>query len=322
MTEQPAARAGKAGGQGDGLRPSWDLYRSLAESSKNQARRSAVIWALDQLEALMGPDWLERYFKKAGHVPTEVNLGSGHVTATGNLLDLALRYHVLQDVPGVGKVRNEMRADLRDERRWHSALQLEVGALAARAGLTAALEARSSTSASPSDVVMQREGQELRVETFAGLRDERAQEAAAYWDQFGLHTVQITGEFNVGISGDAGHRLAPDNYDELLRLIRVAAGQVAATGQEQPVRYAGARLRILPPGEHDYQLTGGIEESQGWPRVESKLIGKAEQAVRAGGGWLRADIRDGMRQFTPWAQAGLRPKIEELARLTTTACSK
>jgi hypothetical protein len=166
---------------------------------------------------------------------------------------------------------------------------------------------------------MRRNGQELRVETFAVLRDQHAQEATAYWDRFSAQTLQISGEFNVGISGDTGPRLSWDNYEQLLRLIRAAAEDVAAAGEERAVEYAGARLRILPPGQDKYQLTGAIEESQGWPRTASKLIGKAEQAARAGGGWLRADIRDGMWQFTPWARASLRAKIEEITRLTTIA---
>lgn len=307
------------GRPGEDLRPTWDLYRRFAESSANPARREALLWALDQLETLMGPDWLERYYKKTGHVPAEVNLGPAHIVAAGNLLDLALRYHVLTDASGVGKVRNEMRSDLRDERRWHSALQLEVAALAARDGFTVALEARSRASAAPSDVVMRRDAQELRVETFAILRDQRAQEAAAYWDRFSSQTLQIGGQFNVGISGDTGPRLSPDGYEQLLDLIRAAAEDAAATGRERAVEYAGARLRILPPGQGEYQLTGAIEESQGWPRTEAKLIRKAEQAARAGGGWLRADIRDGIWQFTPWARASLRAKIEEIAHLTTLA---
>jgi hypothetical protein len=69
------------------------------------ARRDAVLWALGELERRMGPDWLERYWESVGHVPAEVNLGSGHVAATGNLLDLALRYHALAGAPGIGRVQ-------------------------------------------------------------------------------------------------------------------------------------------------------------------------------------------------------------------------
>ena len=76
---------------------------------------------------------------------------------------------------------------------------------------------------------------------------------------------------------------------------------------------------ILPPGEDDYQLNGAVEESRGWPRTESKLVKKARQAAEAGGGWLRADIRDGMWMFTPWARAGLGDKIEQIAQHVTSA---
>lgn len=139
----------------DDLRPTWDLYRRMADSPNvGPARRDTVLWALEELERRMGPDWLERYWESAGHVPAEVNLGSGHVAAFGNLLDLALRYHVLNAAPGIGRVQREMRKNLRDERRRHSALQLEVAALGVRAGFAAALEARSGRRGGPSDVIL------------------------------------------------------------------------------------------------------------------------------------------------------------------------
>jgi hypothetical protein len=75
-----------------------------------------------------------------------------------------------------------MRNDLRDERRWHTALQLEVAALGTRAGFTAALEARATGRNGPSDVVLRRDGELVPVETFVILRDERSREAAEYWD--------------------------------------------------------------------------------------------------------------------------------------------
>jgi hypothetical protein len=46
---------------------------------------------------------------------------------------------------------------------------------------------------------------------------------------------------------------------------------------------------------------------------------KARQAARSGSGWLRVDVLDGMWQFTPWAGAGLRAKIGEIAPLVQLA---
>jgi hypothetical protein len=301
---------------GDDLRPTWDLYRRMADSPNvKPGRRDAVLWALGQLERRMGPDWLERYWESAGHVPEEVNLGSGHVAAFGNLLDLALRYQVLDGAPGIGQVQREMRNDLRDERRWHSALQLEVAALGVRAGFTAALEAQSVGRGSPSDVIMRRDGRLLQIETFVVLRDERSREAAQYWDWLMAQIRNIGWRSGTGVSGDLGERLAHDVSAELLRLIETAVQAAVDTGEEQTVEFQTARLRVLPPGSTTYQLRGGVEEGKGWPRIEAKLVQKARQASSAGGGWLRADVRDGMWQFTPWARAGLRAQIEEIARL-------
>ncbi len=52
---------------------------------------------------------------------------------------------------------------------------------------------------------------------------------------------------DVGVSGDPGERLDDGAPAELLRLIEAAA-QAAAIGQEQPVDFHGARVRVLPLG--------------------------------------------------------------------------
>lgn len=320
MAERPTSRQRAESSAGDDSRPTWDLYRKMADSpGVSPARRDAVLWALGELERRMGPDWLERYWETAGHVPAEVNLGSGHVAAFGNLLELALGYHVLDGAPGVGRVQREMRNDLRDERRWHSALQLEVASLGTRAGFAAALEAKSARSCSPSDVILRRDGQLLQAETFVILRDKRSQEAAEYWDTVMAQIRNISWRSGAAVSGDLGGRLDSDESAELLRLIEAAAHAAAAAGQEQTVEFQDARLQVLPPGATSYQLRGGIEEGQGWPRIEARLIQKAQQASSAGGGWLRADVRDGIWQFTPWARADLWAKINEIARLVRSA---
>ncbi len=63
----------------------------------------------------MGHDWLQRYWRAAGHVPEEVNLGGAHVAALAGLLELALRLRLLAGTPGLGGVQKEMRTDLRDD---------------------------------------------------------------------------------------------------------------------------------------------------------------------------------------------------------------
>jgi len=208
-----------------------------------------------------------------------------------------------------------MRTDLRDERRTHSALQLEVAALGARAGFAAALEARPVGRGRPSDVILRRDGQVLQVETFAIMRDKRSQEATEYWDWLMAQIRNIGWKSGASIGGDLGEHLDQTAPAELLQLIEAAAQAAAATGEAPPIQFRGARLRVLPPGSNRYELRGGIEEGKGWPRIEAKLIQKAQQASGAGDGWRRADLLDGTWQFTPWARAGLRAQIDEIARL-------
>jgi hypothetical protein len=101
----------------------------------------------------------------------------------------------------------------------------------------------------PSDVTMRRDGQQLRAEIFAILRDKTRREAAAYWDWLMAQTRQISRKSGVGISGEITARLSPHDGKELLRQIRVAAETVVATGQARPVEFGSARLTVLPPGK-------------------------------------------------------------------------
>lgn len=310
MTDQDGATAWHA------PRPSWDLYRKMQDSPHvSPARRQATTWALDQLERRMGPDWLERYYQASGHVPTEINLGGAHVAALGNLLDIALRLAILDQVKGVGKVQKEMRTDLRDDRRRHCALQLEVGGLAAREGYAVTFEDPHDRGAPPSDVVLRRGGQTIRLETFAIIRDKQSQEAARYWDRISQAILRIEWKHDVPISGIITRQLGERETTDLLDALERAAQETAATHQPREVSRPGAELTIEIPGTSSHRLDFGIEETRSWPRIESKLRQKAEQAQAAGGGWLRADLLDGTWAFTPWARAGLRTKITEMSKL-------
>jgi hypothetical protein len=262
----------------------------------------------------MGKEWLGRYWDVSRHVPAEVNLGSAHVSALGNLLEFALRLSVLDTVSGVGKVQREMKNDLKDDRRRHCALQLEVGALAARAGYTVAFEDRFRPEAAPSDVTLRRGDQDIRVEAFAIIRAKRSQESAEYW-QWLLHRIKlIEWRHDTPVAGTISEQLDDDASAELLRLIEQAAQDTVMTGEEHVISWRSADLQVLPSGTTDSQLQGGVEESDSWPRIASKLRQKAQQAQASGSGWLRVDILDGTWQFTPWAQAGLRGKIDEMAK--------
>ncbi|TVZ06305.1 hypothetical protein EAS64_02415 [Trebonia kvetii] len=304
-------------------RPTWDMYRAMAGSPHvTPARRQATLWALEQLEQHMGQDWPERYWEAAGHVPEEVNLGGSHVAALGSLLDLALRLRLLAGTPGLASVQKEMRTDLRDDRRRHAALQLEVGGLARRCGAAVALENRVTAAAPPSDVLIRYGATALRVETFAVILDQNSRESRAYWDQMTAAIMRISAQFGVDVAGDLGGRLGEEDAAELLALIEEAARLACETGRQVPLAFRGADLRVLLRGGGPSELRGGIESGRGWPRVEGRLLQKAAQAARAGGGWLRTDLMDGTWQFTEWARAALHEKTAEIGKLLKPALAR
>lgn len=304
-------------------RPSWDMYRRMADSLRvSPARRQATLWALEELEHHMGRDWPERYWEAAGHVPAEVNLGGAHVAALGNLLELALRLHLLTGTPGIAGVQKEMKADLRDDRRRHAALQLEVAGLAVRSGARVALETRASRDVPPSDVLMQWAEAALRVETFAVIHDQHTQEGREFWDRMTHAIMWLSAQFKVNVAGDLGGRLDGEDAAALLGLLEAAARVVAETGREVPVVFRQANLQVLPSGATSWELRGGVETSRGWPRVEARLLQKAAQSARAGGGWLRADLMDGTWQFTPWARASLDEKTAGISKQIRPALAR
>jgi hypothetical protein len=239
----------------DDVRPTFDLYRKMLDSPHiGSARRRATRWALDELERRMGADWLERYWEKCGHVPPEVNLGGAHVSALGKLLDFALRFAVLDGLPGVGKVQKEMKNDVRDERRQHCALQLEVGALAARAGCSVTFENRPQPAAPPSDVVLRRERQVIRTETFAIMPDQQTRDGDVFWRRISQMIMRLRMKHDTPVSGTIAGVIDDQDTVELFRLVEDAARRAAETGRDQPVSSKQAELLVHPPGSSGHRL--------------------------------------------------------------------
>jgi hypothetical protein len=116
------------------------------------------------------------------------------------------------------------------------------------------------------------------------------------------------------VSGDISERLDDVATAAMLRRVEQAAQNTATTGKENAVLWPGAHLRVLPTGTGEWHLQTAVEQSDSWPWIASRLIQKAKQAQAAGGGWLGVDLLDGTWQFTPWARAGLRAQIDEMAR--------
>src|SRR5690242_17992842 len=116
-----------------------------------------------------------------------------------------------------------MKRDLRNDRRRHSALQLEMAALAVRAGFSAALEDRSGGQGAPSDVLLRRGPHAVRVETFAFIPDKRFREERAYWVRVMAGIRSIDWQYDVSVAGDLGDHPGDVEVAELLQRIAAAA---------------------------------------------------------------------------------------------------
>jgi hypothetical protein len=100
--------------------------------------------------------------------------------------------------------------------------------MAARAAYAVAFEDPSRPGAAPSDIVLRRGEQNLRVETFAIIRDKRSQERAAYWERL-LHNIkQIEWKHDTPVAGAISEQLDDTASAELIRLIEQAASTAAA----------------------------------------------------------------------------------------------
>lgn len=294
---------------------SWEGQRErMNESVKPEAGRAAGLWAIDQLQLHLGDHWPEQTAGKNSQ-PGFVLAASYHARAFGELLDLALRLHLLRDIPGIAKVRRELQRDLAGGRRMHSGIILDVAGLARQRGHQVELERRARADRAPTDVVVTTPAGVIAIETFAVLLDAVTREGMAYSETIARERERICGAHGVWLSGHLRDGLGPDDTMAWLAEVETAAKLVAEDGEtrvvDDPVgRVAIARL-ALKAGTSTFSgppIRGGDPR-----RLGGILRKKAKQVVAAEGEWIRADVLDGLWQFTEWSTWTLLAKAEALA---------
>jgi hypothetical protein len=296
--------------------PNWQLWRGeMQRSQRSETEKTAGLWALDVLASMLGSDWPERTFESEGSVPSEVLGAATHVLYFAQLLDLALRLELLRGVTGIQTVVRDLRQDLRFDRRAHSAIQLEVAGLAARAGFDVALERRISPGGGPVDVLLEKVGVVIAVEARVILRDQESREATSFWDRLMEGLMVVSFRHGVEFSGEVISRLGDEALVEWFANLDSAASQVASDSVSRTVPTAAGTITVLAPRDAgEARLTGPRESTDGWPRIRSALRDKAQQAATAGATWLRLDVMDGLWQLTPWSAWPLAQKAKVLAQ--------
>ena len=130
--------------------------------------RDSGEWAIGELRARLGEDWTSRSWTRYG-LPSGFGLAGFHTIAHCELLELALRLSLLNDVHGRGKVQKALRGDAASSQLMHARIQLEVAAAAQQIGLPVAMESREISAKDPVDLLLHR----TPVETFAVLDEDR-----------------------------------------------------------------------------------------------------------------------------------------------------
>lgn len=282
--------------------PSWgDLLNGMSGDLRPSEWRSSGEWAIGELRRRLGEDWPERSWTPYG-LPSGFDLAGFHTIAHCELLELALRLCLLDDLSGRGQVQRALRGDAANSQVMHARIQLEVAALARQCDRSVSLESRSISPRDPVDVLVC----DMPVETFAVPSEDREIEYRHEIDEM-MHWVFMLGVVNgVHVAGEIGTLLNPKEREILDEAVVAASRQLAEADSEQLLSDANYDLVVLRREDAAGRaLTGPTRRSDAWRKPARRLEKKADQARSSGATWLRCDIRNGLWQFTPLSKLPL-----------------
>lgn len=294
--------------------PTWSFFRESfhdAPPGRPAAWRIVGLWAVERLSERLGDDWPQRTYEKLGRLPCGMAWAGGHTVAYVEFIEPALWLELLSTCDGFARVRDALRRDPREEQIPHLRLQLEVGALAARAGYGVRFERTVPGSSKTSDITIDPEkGQSLLVEARVLLQDDRAVAINHFTDRAFRRIQTICREREVECSGDIAEVLHDPQLAELLDLVDGHARLVRAGGVTLPLLLHGAKLQISRQGAGaEKRLSGPALTGDLWPRIADRLVQKAQQTQGAQNVWLRICALQGLWLFTQWGSLDLSDKL-------------
>jgi hypothetical protein len=291
----------------------WLRERMLACPWSAQAR-DAGIWALDVLQAELGPRW-----PKAWHgpeaAPPEIVKCWFLLSAYAYTLDLALGFALLRDRPGIAGLRSVIKQTARDDALASPRLQLRLASLALSEGYIVDLEPRFADGKSPADLLIANDQIRTGAEVFAQLRDKKTLAASEWMDGISNELREIGNEYKVDFRGAVEGALSCEETTELLEELRSRA-PLAGRGFEFPeVAIGEVSVAVVPPaglgGERNFQMPHVAFDR----RLKNRLRAKAGQTRRSRADWLVIDSLDHLWHMTSWAQQSLAAKAHALVRI-------
>jgi hypothetical protein len=239
-------------------------------------------------------------------------MAAGHVVAYAEILELALRVHLLRNASGHAKLWRTLRRDPRPEQLLHCGLQLELAGLGLRSGIAPELEPPPIES-KPADVALTLEDRRILIEARELLSSAEWRRQTDWTDRIFEQIHQIEVSHGVRCEGQITVVLDDEAERRLLTSVETHARLLAARIHPPPLRIPGVELSIVPQSQQPSAgLKGPKMGGDSWGRLESGIRGKVEVAIESGATWLRLNDRDGLWQFTEWSTKSLSEKLSML----------
>lgn len=302
------------------LKPDWgSLSDRLDETACSEAARESRLWAIEVLRRFFGDDWVGRFHAATGGLPEFLACAASHPVALIQVLEWAARIQAAETLSGAAVLQRHLRQDLVEHRILHTALQMEIAALAASGIDVPAFETRTR-GRWPVDVTIAHRGGSIPIEAFVLTIDQRMRNGFRSDDAVSRWMSRLRVEYDVKFDGELRSPLADDALDHWLHQLEGCARQVAATGVPIHLENEHSSIRVAPTHRSGGgRFSGPVRHGRGWDRTEDRLRRKAEQARLSGARWLRLDMRDGLWQVSNWSALPFVARTDNIAAATAEA---
>jgi hypothetical protein len=324
--------------------PSWSFFREAFEKApagRSDAWRTAGLWAVERLRERLGDDWPERAWQQNRRLPCGMAWAGSHTVAYAELVELALQLELLCDCEGFARVRDTLQKDPREQHLYHSRLQLEIGALADRAGYAVRFERPIPGSSRSSDVTIDSsDGTALLVEARVLLPDNRTVAIDDFTERAFTYIHNLESHYGVRCDGEFTQILNSTELAELLdtvdthcRLVRAGAIPppicshhaslvVSRRAPDTPSSRSSSTASRPIRADGSHGLGGPRLEGDLWPRIADRLAKKARQTQGGENVWLRLCALQGLWLVTDWATRSLQQKLATMRHNISTALAQ
>ena len=259
-------------------------------------------------------------------LPAEIAAASAYPMHFAERVELALRLRILEDADGMAQLRTDLRAH-KDHHRWmHSRLQLELGGLLLAIGIAPRFEQLlpgGQPGQGAADLSFIARNREVVVSAYTLYPTDVFRDAMKQSDRlFAAFTSLHIEQPDIGIRAEIAPDLDAAEEDKLIEEVRSAMRHVAVTGRPENLGTVAATVEILPPsteGETVFYVGARSPEQDLWLRIVRQLRKKAAALACSAPVWVRADLRDGVWQATPWVTRPLERRLPELEQALRVA---